>query len=140
MMVAGDSQNRREKGGAMINAHLLILQVSDKADIQDWWTQLMFGEPRGIDWLYLLGGVLFFSFVGYGIYSAMLYNQIGGNRHPANFRKLMVAFVLLFSIIWFAYVFSQVFGGVMLGILLTVWLIYLIVFLITRRKVSTSQA
>lgn len=122
-------------------SHILILLQSSTADgSEDWWTQLMFGEPRGIDWLYLLGGVLFFSFVGYGIYTSMLYNQIGGNRHPANFRKLMIALVLLFSIVWFGYVFSQVFGGVMLGILLAAWLIYFVIFLITRRKVSTSQA
>lgn len=117
--------------------HLLF---QEEIDPEDWWMQFMFGEPRGIDWLYLLGGVLFFSFVGYGIYSAMLYNQIGANRHPANFRKLIVALVLLLSIIWFAYIFSQVFGGVMLGILFVVWLIYFVIFLITRRKVSVSQA
>jgi len=121
---------------------LTLIQTStgDGSNSQDWWSQLMFGEPRGIDWLYLLGGVLFFSFVGYGIYSAMLYNQIGGNRHPANFRKLMIALVLLFSIVWFGYVFAQVFGAVMLGILLAAWLIYFVIFLITRRKVSTAQA
>jgi cation transporter-like permease len=69
----------------------------------------------------------------------MLHNQIGSNRHPANFRKLTLALWLLLSIGWFAYVFSQVFGGVMLGILLAVWLVYLIVFLVTRRKVAPAQ-
>ena len=119
---------------------LIALQTfsNEPSGEESWWTRLMFGEPRGTDWLYLLGGVLFFTFVGYGIYSSMLYNQIGTNRHPANFRKLIIALVLLLSIIWFAYVFSQVFGGVMLGILLVVWLIYFVVFMITRRKVASA--
>src|SRR4051812_30392205 len=98
----------------------LVLAFQDSAEeipTEDWLTQFMFGEPRGIDWLYLLIGVAFFCFVGYGIYSAMLHGQVGANRHPANFRKLMTALVLLGCIIWFGYVFSHVFGGIMLGIL-----------------------
>ena len=120
---------------------LIVMQTfaDDASGDESWLTQFMFGEPRGIDWLYLLGGVLFFFFVGRGVYSAMLHNQIGANRHPANFRKLMIALVLLFSIIWFAYVFSQVFGGVMLFILLGAWAIYFVIFLITRRKVAPAQ-
>ena len=116
-------------------------EVSDDlSEAGDWWSNLMFGEPRGIDWMWMLGGVLFFCFIGYGIYSTMLYNQIGANRHPANFRKLIIALVILFSIVWFGYVFSEVFGLYMLIILFAVWLLYFLVFIFTRRRVASTQS
>lgn len=97
------------------------------------------GETFWSDWLWLLGGVLFAALLGYMVYGAMLYNIVGNNRHPANFRKLLISFVLLLSIIWFGYVFWHAFGLLMFVILFVVWLAVALIFIFTKRKVGVAQ-
>lgn len=104
-----------------------------------WWTGVVINRPVGRDWLWFLGGVVFSSIVGYALYATMLRGQISANRHPANFRKLIFALVLLLSIIWFGYVFAYAFGGLMLGILLTVWAALALVFFFTKRPSGAAQ-
>lgn len=100
---------------------------------------LVKNETLWRDWLWLLIGVLFFTVAGYMIYTAMLHNLVRANWHPANFRKLLIALVLLLSIIWFGYVFRNAFGLIMLIILLAVWLAVVLVFIFTKRKGVVTQ-
>jgi hypothetical protein len=104
------------------------------------WTRFWVGETYGIDWLWLLAGTLFVGAIGYGIYSAMLYNLISANWHPANFRKVVWALCFLLWILWFQWVFWHAFGGYMLYFLILVWIIAFVVFLVTRRQTGSSQA
>jgi hypothetical protein len=115
-----------------------LFVVSLWQDEGSWFWRFWVGETYGVDWLWLLGGSLFIAAVGYVIYGSLLRSVVGGNWHPANFRKLMWALCFLLWIIWFEYVFSHVFGGFVLYFLLIIWLVAFIVFLATRRKVGTA--
>jgi hypothetical protein len=115
---------------------LCLLQVDDSSR----WTQFWVGETYGIDWLWLLVGTLFVAAVGYGIYSAMLYNLASANWHPSNFRKVVWALCFLLWIIWFQWVFWHAFGGFMLYFLIVVWIIALVIFLVTRRQTGSAQS
>lgn len=132
-----------------LNLILAAIQSADPAEVTDevavdgsgdWWTSFVIGDTAGVDWLLLLGGVFFFGIVGYGVYSMMLYNWTAINRHPANFRRVITAAVLMLSIGWFTYVFFHAFGGMTLLVLFVVWLVMVVVFIATRRKVTLSQS
>lgn len=125
----------------MTNVLALYLIALQETEIPDnWWTSWSVGEWVGLDWLLLGGGLLFFGVISYALYSALIYNVVGSNRHPANFRRLLLALFLLLSILWFIYVFADVFGGPVTYILVGAWLVLLVVLLITRRKIAPAQA
>jgi cell division protein FtsW (lipid II flippase) len=114
----------------------LLLQVPEEA--RDWWTSFLVGETVGFDWLLFLIGGLFASMGGYAAYSAMLDNMVASNRHPANFRRLVVCFVLGLIIAWFVFVFRMAFGGLVAGILLALWLVLAVIFYVGRRPVTPA--
>jgi tetratricopeptide (TPR) repeat protein len=105
------------------------------ADLQNWLTHTRLGgEAPGIDWLLLLlGAMLLTALIGYGVYSAILRNQVARNRHPGNLRSVIAALVFLAWIISFTTIFSQVFGGIVLAILLAAWSIYSLVSFVSRQ-------
>jgi hypothetical protein len=104
------------------------------------WTQFWVGETYGIDWLWLVGGTLFISAIGYAVYTSMLASLIASNWHPAVFRKILWATCALLWIIWFEYVFWHAFGGLMLYFLIVVWLVAVVIFLVTGRKTSAASS
>jgi hypothetical protein len=118
---------------------VFLIALQETESPVSWWTSWLVGEWVGKDWLLFVGGVLFFGIISYAIYSAMVYNVVGGNRHPANFRRLLVALFAGLSITWFIYVFLNVFGGPVIYILAAAWLALLVVLLFTRRKVAQAQ-
>jgi hypothetical protein len=113
--------------------------VPDDSGVTDWWRSFVIGESYGSDWLWFLAGVIFCIVVCFLLYSAMLYNQVAANRHPANFRKLIASLAVLVSIIWFGYVFSRAFGLPLLALLGGLWLLVSLVFYFTRRKSAVPQ-
>jgi hypothetical protein len=119
---------------------LIALQdVEPTTEPTNWWTSMTVGEWVGKDWLLMVGGLIFFGVISYAIYSAMIYNMVGNNHHPANFRRAVLALFLLFSIIWFIWVFAHAFGGLMAIILLVAWIVLALVLAFTRRKVAQAQ-
>jgi|SRR5215213_10909133 ABC-type xylose transport system permease subunit len=112
---------------------------TDDTGSTDWWQSFVIGESYGSDWLWFLAGVTFCIVAGFLIYSAMLYNQVAANRHPANFRKLIASFGILVSIAWFGYVFSRAFGLPMLAVLTVMWLVISLIFYFTRRRTALPQ-
>jgi hypothetical protein len=120
----------------VLASYLIALQETEIPD--DWWTNWIVGEWVGLDWLLFAGGLLFFGIISYALYSALLYNVVGSNRHPANFRRLLFALFFLLGILWFIYVFANVFGGPVAYTLVGAWLVLLVVLLITRRKIAVQ--
>ncbi|HJQ70917.1 MAG TPA: hypothetical protein VKA70_18220 [Blastocatellia bacterium] len=117
-----------------------LIDDESEAAVESWLSQFIIGDPVGIQWLYvLLGGIVIFILCRL-IYSAMLHGLVGSNHHPANFRKVVLAFGILAFILCFTIVFSDVFGGLMAGFLSVVWLICALIFYFTRRKVVAPQA
>jgi|ERR1043165_7512518 len=117
---------------------LIALQDTEPTESTDWLTRLVVGEWVGRDWLLWAGMTLFFGVISYTIYSAMIYNMVGNNHHPANFRREIFALFLLFSILGFIWVFANAFGGVMALILLAAWLVLALILWFNRRKVARS--
>lgn len=113
--------------------------VEEELSSTDWWSGFVIGESYGIDWLWFLAGVVFCVVVCFMLYSAMLYNQVAANRHPANFRKLLASLGILLSIVWFGYVFSRAFGLPTLAVLTVMWLVISLIFYFTRRKHALPQ-
>jgi ABC-type xylose transport system permease subunit len=113
--------------------------LTDDTGSTDWWGSFIIGESYGTDWLWFLAGVIFCIVVCFLLYSAMLYNQVAANRHPANFRKLLASLGILVTIIWFGYVFSRAFGLPLLALLGGIWLVVSLVFFFTRRKSALPQ-
>ena len=74
------------------------------------------------------------------LYTTMLYNRVGANKHPANFRKLVVALGLLLSMIFLDVLFMNFFAMIVLVLLGVAWLVCVLVFIFTRRKVASSQS
>ena len=129
-----------------LNAMCAIIAVIQSDDFltedtgsTDWWKSFIIGESYGSDWLWFLAGVVFCIVVCFLIYSAMLYNQVAANRHPANFRKLIGSLGILASIVWFGYVFSRAFGLPMLAVLTVMWLVISLIFYFTRRRTALPQ-
>jgi hypothetical protein len=118
---------------------MLVLQEIETEPVDNWWTSWIVGEWVGKDWLLFAGGVVFFGLASYGAYAAMIYNMVGSNYHPANFRRVIIAFFLLLSIIWFIWVFAHAFGGPVAFILVGVCLALCVVLLLTRRRVAQAQ-
>lgn len=116
---------------------LIAFQETESAD--NWWTSWTVGEWVFRDWLLLGGGILFFGVISYAAYAAMIYNMVGNNYHPANFRRLIFAVFLLLSILWFIWIFAHVFGGPVAFVLIGVCLALCVVLLFTRRKVAQAQ-
>lgn len=114
----------------------LLFQAPEEAG--SWWTSFFVGETVGFDWLLFLIGCSFASVGGYAAYSAMLDNVVASNRHPANFRRLVVCFVLGLIIAWFVFVFRMAFGGLIAGVLLALWLLLAVIFYVGRRPVTPA--
>lgn len=120
---------------------LFLLQETESETPESapsWWTSLSYGEWVGKDFLIWIALVLFLGIIAYAIYSAAVYSVIGSNRHPANFRKFILAGFILFSFVAFSAVFKEAFGGVLLILLFVVWGILALVLWFTKRRLSQA--
>ncbi|HJQ25678.1 MAG TPA: hypothetical protein VKA60_17280 [Blastocatellia bacterium] len=113
---------------------------SDSSDSGDSWFRFAPGEASGAQYLELLVGLVLIWLLCRVLYTTMLYNRVGANKHPANFRKLIVALGLLLSVLLFHFLFLNAFGLFMLLVLGVAWFICVLVFIFTRRKVASSRS
>ena len=114
--------------------------AGDSADSGDWWFRFTPGDAVGAQWLEFLLGLIVIWILCRMLYSTMLYSRVGVNQHPANFRKIIIAVGLLFSMLCLYFVFSNVLGVFVLILLGVAWAICALIFTFTRRKVTSSQS
>ena len=112
----------------------------DSEDANDLWFGFLPHEVGPIHYLVALVGLVLIWLLCRVLYTTLLYNRVGANKHPANFRKLIWGFGLLLSMIFLDALFLNVFGIFVPALLGVAWLICVLVFVFTRRKVASPQS